>query len=95
MTTYAVTYLYDDRAAERDTHRPAHRGFLAGLYAAGVLLASGPVTDGDMHGALLIVEAESPEKAAAVLDSDPFAIEGLVADRAITRWTVVFGPWAG
>ena len=94
MTTYAVTYVYDSRSAERDKHRPAHRGFLAGLHAAGVLLASGPVSDGEMHGALLIVEADSAEKVAAILDTDPFAVNGLVADRAITEWTVVFGPWA-
>lgn len=94
MTTYAVTYVYDSRSAERDTHRPAHRGFLGGLYAAGVLLASGPVAAGDMQGALLILEADSDEKVAAILDSDPFAVNGLVADRAITEWTVVFGPWA-
>ena len=94
MTTYAVTYVYDARAAERDTHRPAHRGFLGGLHAAGVLLASGPVSDGDMHGALLIIQADSAEKVAAILDADPFAVNGLVADRAITEWTVVFGPWA-
>ncbi|SDD25370.1 hypothetical protein SAMN05216410_3051 [Sanguibacter gelidistatuariae] len=94
MTTYAVTYVYDARSAERDTHRPAHRGFLAGLYAAGVLLASGPVADGDMQGALLIIEAGSAEKVAAILDTDPFAVNDLVADRAITEWAVVFGPWS-
>lgn len=94
MTTYAVTYVYDARSAERDTHRPAHRGFLSGLYAAGVLLASGPVSDGDMQGALLIVQADSAEKVAAILDADPFIVNKLVADRAITEWTVVFGPWS-
>lgn len=94
MTTYAVTYVYDARSDERDTHRPAHRAFLGGLYAAGVLLASGPVAAGEMQGALLILEADSVERVAAVLDADPFAVNGLVADRAITEWTVVFGPWA-
>ena len=94
MTTYAVTYVYDSRSEERDTHRPAHRAFLGGLHAAGVLLASGPVTAGEMQGALLILEAASADKVAAILDADPFAVNGLVADRAITEWTVVFGPWA-
>lgn len=93
MTTFAVTYVYDDRAAVRDVHRPAHRGFLSGLYAAGVLLASGPVSVGDMQGALLIVRADSTEAAEALLEADPFNAEGLVSSRAVAEWTVVFGPW--
>lgn len=93
MTTFAVTYVYDDRACDRDIHRPAHRGFLGGLYAAGVLLASGPVSVGDMQGALLVVRADSVEAAEALLDADPFHTEGLVSSRAVAEWTVVFGPW--
>jgi len=91
MTTYAVTYVYDDRAGDRDTHRPAHRAFLSGLPAAGVLRASGPVSDGDMQGALLVVDAPDAEAAGTILDSDPFALEGLVAARAVAEWTVVIG----
>ncbi|PFG33276.1 YciI family protein [Sanguibacter antarcticus] len=91
MTTFAVTYVYDDRAADRDTHRPAHRAFLSGLLAAGVLRASGPVSDGDMQGALLVLDAPSAEAAGTILDSDPFATEGLVAARAVAEWTIVSG----
>jgi uncharacterized protein YciI len=91
MTTFAVTYVYDDRADLRDVHRPAHRAFLTGLQAAGVLRASGPVTDGEMQGALLVVDAASAEAAGTILDSDPFATEGLVAARAVAEWTVVIG----
>lgn len=94
MTTYAVTYVYSDDSAARDTHRPAHRAFLGGLYAAGILLASGPVSDEDMQGALLILQGESAEAVGRILDADPFAQQELVAARAVTEWTVVFGPWA-
>ena len=91
MTTFAVTYVYDDRAAARDALRPAHRAFLTGLKAAGVLRASGPVSDGDMQGALLVLDAPSAEAAGTILDSDPFAVDGLVAARAVAEWTVVIG----
>lgn len=91
MTTFAVTYVYDDRAEARDTHRPAHRAFLSGLLAAGVLRASGPVSDGEMQGALLVIDAPSAEAAGTILDSDPFATEGLVAARAVAEWSVVLG----
>lgn len=94
MTTYAVTYVYTDDSATRDTHRPAHRAFLGGLYAAGILLASGPVSDDDMQGALLILSGESADAVSAILDADPFHQQQLVAARAVTEWTVVFGPWA-
>jgi len=94
MTTYAVTYVYSDDSAARDTHRPAHRAFLGGLYAAGILLASGPVSDDEMQGALLILQGESAEAVGRILDADPFAQQELVAARAVTEWTVVFGPWA-
>jgi len=94
MTTYAVTYVYSDDSAARDTHRPAHRAFLGGLYAAGILLASGPVSDDEMQGALLILQGDSAEAVGRILDADPFAQQELVAARAVTEWTVVFGPWA-
>ncbi|MFC7471836.1 hypothetical protein ACFQVA_36435 [Actinomadura keratinilytica] len=43
MPIYAVTYTYaDDSAAARDTHRPAHRAYLATLSEQGINLVSGP-----------------------------------------------------
>ena len=29
-----------------------------------------------------------------LLDADPFAREGLVAERDVREWTPVFGPWS-
>lgn len=95
MTVFAVQYTYDDRSARRDEVRPSHRAFLAELNAAGSLLASGPLADdaAGTPGALLIVSADSPESAAALLDADPFAANGLIADRVIRAWTQIYGPW--
>jgi len=94
MSLYAVTYVYDDRAALMDEVRPLHRAFLSGLYASGSLLASGPVSSGGMRGALIIVEAGSEEGALALLQADPFNEAGLLADRAAVAWTCVYGPWS-
>ena len=92
MATFAVTYTYaasDEALAEI---RPTHRAYLSKLLAEGVLLASGPFTDAD--GALLIVNADSVDDVAKLLDLDPFDIAGFISERAITQWNPVFGPWS-
>ena len=90
MATYAVTYRYaDGSAAERDTHRPEHKDFLAGLHESGRLRVSGPVDGGT--GALLVIEGGSAEEVAGVLDADPFRRHGLIGDRSIREWSIVFG----
>jgi uncharacterized protein YciI len=92
MATFAVTYTYaasDEALAEI---RPTHRAYLSKLLAEGVLLASGPFTDAD--GALLIVNADSVEDVAQLLDLDPFDIAGFISEREITQWNPVFGPWS-
>lgn len=100
MSVFAVQYTYDQRTDERDRVRPAHRAFLADLLERGTLLASGPwvgPTDGvdaEPDGALLLVRADDAAAAARVLDDDPFAVAGLVAERRVRAWDPVFGPWA-
>ncbi|MEY4349307.1 MAG: hypothetical protein RL719_604 [Actinomycetota bacterium] len=92
MATFAVTYTYgasDEALAEI---RPTHRAYLSKLLEDGVLLASGPFIDAD--GALLIVNAESVQDVAQILDLDPFDIAGFISERAITQWNPVFGPWS-
>ena len=93
MSTYAVSYTYTDDVATRDEVRPDHRAFLSALNADGVVRASGPVDGG--VGALLILEAESADAALAILDEDPFALRGLVAERGVRQWDVVIGGLAG
>ena len=94
MQTFAITYVYSENTSALNEHRPAHRGFLGGLSAAGMLLASGPVRQADMTGALIIVQAENAGAAAAMLDNDPFYKLGLVIDRAVVEWDIVIGAWA-
>lgn len=93
MPVFAVTYVYDSRDAERDALRPDHRAFLRSLHEQGVLLASGPWTQG-APGALLLVVADDEAGAVALLDADPFWTAGLVTDRSARGWNPVIGPWS-
>ncbi|MBB6627364.1 hypothetical protein H5V45_08530 [Nocardioides sp. KIGAM211] len=87
MSYFAVTYAYTDDTAARDELRPAHREFLA---AQATLALSGPTDD---DGALLLFEAGSADEVATLLDEDPFATAGLVAERSVVGWNPVLGPW--
>lgn len=93
MSIFAVRYTYDERTEVRDTVRPEHRAWLAGQADAGVLLGSGPFTDG-APGALLVLRADDEDALRAVLAQDPFAREGLVAGTDVRGWDVVLGPWS-
>jgi uncharacterized protein YciI len=90
MGTYAVTYTYaPDTDAARAAHRPRHKDFLAGLHGSGRLCVSGPLDDGT--GALLVVEGGSAAEVETLLDGDPFRQEGLIAERSVRGWSIVFG----
>lgn len=94
MTVFAVEYAYDAESTDaRDTHRPAHRQWLAGLAEENVLLSSGPYTDGS--GALLIFKAPDQLALDHILQQDPFvAVRGIAGTR-ITPWNPVMGLLAG
>jgi uncharacterized protein YciI len=92
MSIYAVSYTYSDDVATRDEARPSHRDFLRGLNAEGVVRASGPVDGG--IGALVVLEAESAEDALRILDTDPFQVRGVIAERSVRQWDVVIGGLA-
>ncbi|MEQ3553334.1 YciI family protein [Pseudonocardia nematodicida] len=90
MATFAVTYTYAEGSdAARDTHRPAHKDFLATLHEKGLLRVSGPLDGGT--GALLVFEGGSAGEVGALLDGDPFAVEGLIGERTIREWSIFFG----
>jgi len=93
MTLFAVRYTYDERSGQRDIVRPEHRGYLAQLADDGLLLGSGPLTDGE-PGALLVFAAGSRGELDGLLTDDPFARAGLVAATEVRTWDLVIGPWA-
>ncbi len=92
MPTFVVSYVYDERRAEQDVLRPAHRAFLRSLLDDGVLLASGPWTEGP-SGALILLRADDGAAALAALDPDPFLAAGFIAERTVRGWNPVIGPW--
>jgi len=93
MSIFAVRYTYDERTEVRDAVRPEHRAWLAQQAEDGVLLGSGPFTDGD-PGALLVLRADDEAAVRGVLARDPFAREGLVAATDVRGWDLVLGPWS-
>lgn len=92
MTVYAVTYHYGATPEELDAVRPTHRAWLAEQLATEKLLASGPMVG--LPTALLIWRSDSLEELNNLLNLDPFDQAGFIAERTITEWNPVFGPWS-
>ena len=92
MSTFAVTYTYGAPNEVLNQIRPTHRAYLSSFLEAGVLLASGPYVG--VHEALLIFRADSAKAVAELLDQDPFHLAGYIAERTITQWNPIFGPWS-
>jgi uncharacterized protein YciI len=93
MPTYVVRYTYDERTDVRDAVRPEHRAYLGDLADQGVVLGSGPFTDGE-PGALLVFRTADREALDTVLAADPFRREGLVRETDVRPWDIVIGPWS-
>jgi uncharacterized protein len=90
MPAFALSYTYDTATApDRDKVRPRHVEFLQHQFDAGRLRISGPVDGGG--GALLVISGEDEQDVLSLMDGDPFAQEGLIAERSVRRWDVFFG----
>jgi uncharacterized protein YciI len=84
---FVVTYAYTPDSAARDEVRPTHRAWLASL--GDTLVLSGP-TDAD--GAFLVFEADGVAAVEALVDADPFVVDGrVVARRDVVGWNPVLG----
>lgn len=93
MSHFAVHYDYVNDAGLLAQHRPAHREFLRSLLGSG-LVAAGAYPGAEHPGALLIVTADSEVAVAAMLDEDPFRLEGAIAERRIQLWDPPIGIFA-
>ena len=96
MPHFAITYEYDDRPAEMDSRRPAHRAFLSDLQQRGDLIVCGPLVspEGDPTGGLLIVVAADAAAAGRLVDDDPYAHAGLITQRTVREWNPIIGTLA-
>ena len=82
---FVVELNYVTALSEVDVHLEAHRAFLAGQYANGTFIASGPKEP--RTGGIILARAESQEALAATLAQDPFQVHG-VAEYRITQFYV-------
>ncbi|WP_347140014.1 YciI family protein [Paracoccus sp. SSK6] len=75
----------ETRMANREAH-------LAYVRDTGVVLFGGPMlTEGEMRGSLLVLEAGSMDAAKAWAASDPYGLAGLFESVEITEWKKVVG----
>ena len=92
MPLYVVTYTHPD-ATGWAAHLAAHVGYLQDLLAAGTLRASGPFTGAPDRRAMLILHAADRPALDALVDADPFAEHGLIADLTVAEWDPIFGAF--
>ena len=88
MPYFVVTIEYIKPMDVVEKHTPAHRTFSAGLQEQGTLLFSGPFNP--RTGGMLVVQADSIDKAVAMFDDDPFKKLD-IARYQIREWVPVVG----
>ncbi|WAL65784.1 YciI family protein [Amycolatopsis cynarae] len=71
--------------------RPRHREYLRKLAEEGVCLVAGPLADGS--GGVMLFRAEDAEALQKILDTDPYHLEGALAERSVREYTPVLGSW--
>ncbi|RZQ65234.1 YciI family protein [Amycolatopsis suaedae] len=89
MAWFLVEIRYDqDRYG---AVRPRHREFLTGLAEQGVVAVAGPLGDGS--GGITLYQAEDREALQAIIDRDPYFVEGAVADHTVREFQPLIGAW--
>lgn len=91
MKVFAVEYTYAPDSERIASIRPTHREFLGSLKEKGILIGSGPYTDGD-GGALIVIalpDTATIDDARALMDEDPFYTEGALNSRSFKTWNPV------
>jgi len=83
---FAVQLAFSDDPARLDL-RPQHRERLAGLAAAGRLLAAGPWSDDS--GALLVFAVDDRADLDAILEDDPYYGVAGVTVASVHEWNPV------
>ncbi|NLF15756.1 MAG: hypothetical protein GX595_00645 [Lentisphaerae bacterium] len=89
MNYYAVTYRYPEGDEDIARVRPTHREFLQSLLADGTLVGSGPYAGGDALIIIRLPEGSTIADAEALMDKDPYRLEGVLPGREIKEWTPV------
>jgi len=71
--------------------RPRHRDFLLEHVATGRVAVAGPLADNT--GGLVLWQAENEAELTELIDRDPYALEGVVAERTVREFKPVLGTW--
>jgi uncharacterized protein YciI len=87
MPTFARTIAMDPDDEARLAVRPAHREYVAELFARGEIRMSGPFAD--QRGALIIYEAADLAAAQELVAADPYTAANVVREVELREWTVV------
>lgn len=74
-------------------HLKPHLDWILAQVESGCLLASGPTVGTVPRGGALIFRTEDLRSLQDILDTDPFFIEGMVADVMILEWDPIFGAF--
>lgn len=81
-----------DKSGALDTRMANREAHLAYVAETGVVLFGGPmITDGEMRGSLLVIEADSMDAARDWAAQDPYGLAGLFDSVEITEWKKVIG----
>ena len=89
MARFALLFEYSDPDL-RARVRPAHLDYLGALHENGQVVSAGPFEDGS--GALIVYEAADEAEARALVDADPYAVEGVMEAPLLRGWKVLFPP---
>jgi uncharacterized protein len=89
MTKYVMWGSYCENVMEKRTpFREAHLAGLATQKAAGTLVTLGPTQDSTM--VFGIYEADNPATVQALIEADPYWVNGIWTDYNIKEWIQVF-----
>ena len=89
MAHYVLQFAYADPDL-RARVRPRHLDYVGALHESGQVVSAGPFEDGS--GALIVYEASDEAEARALVDADPYAVEGVMAEPVLRAWKVLFPP---
>jgi len=89
MSHFALLFGYSDPDL-RARVRPAHLAYVGALHATGQVVSAGPFEDGS--GGLIVYEVADEPEARALVDADPYAVEGVLEAPVLRAWKVLFPP---
>jgi uncharacterized protein YciI len=89
MALFALTLKFTDLERRLEV-MPAHRDYLADLYAAGKLHAAGPFVDG--AGALLIYDVADEAEVRDLIAKDPYTAADVYEIVTLQEWEKRFPP---